>query len=45
MAELVDRNNNRTEIVYGKAPAGTPDQLKDACSNVNWVREFFEVDD
>ena len=38
MAELVDRNNNKTEIVYGKSPAGTLEQAKDACCNINWVR-------
>ena len=38
MAELVDRNNNKTEFVYGKAPVGTLEQVKDACSNINWVR-------
>lgn len=38
MIELVDRNNNKTEIVYGKSPAGTLEQAKDACCNINWVR-------
>lgn len=38
MGTIVDRNYNETEVVFGHAPAGTPEETKDACSNINWVR-------
>ena len=38
MGTIVDRNYKKTEVVFGNAPAGTPEETKNACSNINWVR-------